>query len=186
MNLIDRLIDLARRTPYFHLYHADGTIYMERYWIVPSARPGSASKAGCYVATWRQPIRWILQKLGIAVRLHCIHTPDLDRAMHDHPWTFISVVLRGWYIEARPLRPESFLPTSSDPEEEMEQSHPRAAGGYALRRFYHRHKITAVSPGGVWTLFVTFRKRQPWGFYTPGGKIWWQVFESVHNNRPVQ
>jgi hypothetical protein len=61
----------------------------------------------------------------------------------------------------------------------------RCAGSLALRRFYHRHRITAVSPGGVWTLFVSFRKRQSWGFYTPSGKVWWWAFESVHNTKPI-
>lgn len=217
--VLDRVIDLARRTPYFHLYHADGTIYMERYWVVPSRDPGSASKEGCFVAGWRQrPIIWLLQRFGVAIRLHCIHSPDLDREMHDHPWTFASVVLRGWYAEARPQHPEraefavhaelldgdagkeipiftyeaarEAIHGPSRPGASLTKREPaverlRNRGSFALRRFYERHRITAVSPGGVWTLFVTFRKRQAWGFFTPRGKIWWWEFDSVHNNRPI-
>lgn len=180
--ILNRVIDLARRTPYFHLYHADGTLYMERYWVIRDAKSR--------VAHWEiEPLVWLFQKLGICIRLHCIHSPDLDREMHDHPWTFFSVVLRGWYEEARPYFPEraEFLGGALGSGMELRLSEPsttthRAAGSYALRRFYHRHRITAVSPGGVWTLFVTFRKRQVWGFYTEQGKVWWWKFESVHNN----
>lgn len=202
------LLKRAIRTPYFHLYHADGTKYMERYWLVPFA----SAKEGCYVATWRQPFIKLLQVLGIAVRLHWIHTPDLDRALHDHPWTFISKVLIGWYVEERPLCPEKIefnlhheplvlpVPTgritleqaallACPPMIEVEREPAvrtlRGPWSIALRRFYHRHRISAVSPGGVLTLFVSFRKRQSWGFFTPSGKQWWWVFESVHNNKPI-
>lgn len=208
MSLADKLIARSLARPYFHLYHGDGSLYMERYWLAPF----TSEKEGCYVATWREPVVWLLQKLGIAVRIHCIHTPDLDRALHDHPWTFVSVVLAGWYKEERPVQPQKAdfamqyellqLPPLDAPltlhDVEMHLNPPvvasirerceaavRGPGSIALRRFYHRHRIVAVSPGGVWTLFITFRKRQSWGFFTPKGKIWWWEFESVHNNKPV-
>lgn len=208
--LIEWLIARARRSPYFHLYHGDGSIYMERFWLV---RSGTHPDQGNAPATWREPFTWLLQKLGIAARLHCIYTPDLDRALHDHPWTFLSLVLRGWYYEERPVRPETatFLnyldPVVVRPPEgrpltvreaallidppvtpvlrEPSYKVVRLPGSLALRRFSDRHRISQVSAGGVWTLFVTFRKRQTWGFFTPKGKIWWWEFESVHNNKPI-
>lgn len=212
--IVQGLMLRAMRTPYFHLFHADGTLYMARYWLVPFA----GEKEGCYVATWRQPFTWLLQKLGVAVRIHDIRTADLDRALHDHPWTFASLVLRGYYIEERPERDNvvSFadfyepmklgvLPdiTAQRPLTEGEidllvnppvvliEREPstvtiRRAGSFALRRFHHRHRITEVSPGGVWTLFISFRKQQTWGFFTPKGKVWWWEFESVHNNAAIK
>lgn len=206
--LLDRVIERVKRRPYFHLYHGDGSLYMERYWVVPFAKRDE----GCFVATWRKPLHWLLQKLGIAVRLHCIHTPDLDRALHDHPWTFLSWVLIGSYTEERPSHPERtdfdkfaepmvmhvsdgrltlreidkiLNPPLVEVTREHVQRTVRGPGSVALRRFYHRHRISAVSPGGVLTLFVSFRKRQSWGFFTEQGKVWWWVFESVHNNKPI-
>lgn len=203
------LLRRAIRTPYFHLYHADGSTYMERFWLVPF---GNSTKHGCWTATWRQPFTWLCQKLDISIRLHWIHTPDLDRALHDHPWTFLSVVLIGSYTEERPTTPEKtefnvyaepfdmpvpdgrltlemaarlVNPPLVAVEREHVQRSLRGPGSVALRRFYHRHRISAVSPGGVLTLFVSFRKRQSWGFFTPQGKTWWWVFESVHNNKPI-
>lgn len=174
------LIARAQRTPYFHLHHADGSLYMERWWLVPFPVQGSAAAAGCYRAGWRQPLVWLFQRLGIAVRVHHICTADLDREMHDHPWTWMSVVLRGWYREA--------LPISNSYHQDGDQFvvGVRDTGSVGVRHFWQRHRVVDVSTGGAWTLFITFRKRQSWGFYTPQGKVWWWQFESVHNAYPVE
>lgn len=150
------LIARAKRTPYFHLHHADGTLYMERYWLLQT--------------------RWA------NARVHCIHTADLDRHMHDHPWSFISVVLRGFYLEHRPREIE---PIFFKDGAEWRTGLFRRVGSFAFRRATDRHRITTVSCGGVWTLFITFPKRQWWGFYTPSGKIHWKNYESVHNTQPI-
>lgn len=176
------LLERAWKTPYFHLHHADGSLYMERYWLVPFADAGTTSKEGCYRATWRQPLVWLLQKLDIAVRVHCIHTPDFDRHMHDHPWWFASCVLRGWYQEARPI---CDVPTFDANGREYAFTTVRREGSWARRGVFERHRIEAVSPGGVWTLFITGPKRQSWGFFTERGWIGWKDYESVHNNAPI-
>lgn len=62
-----------------HLYHWDGSFYMERY--------------GLFETRW------------LSARLHRIATPDFDRDMHDHPWPFVSVLLQGAYVEERPTFP---------------------------------------------------------------------------------
>lgn len=159
--IVDWLIARAKRTPYFHLHHADGSLYMERYWLFRT--------------------RWC------SAKIHGIHTPDLDRAMHDHPWSFISLVLRGAYIETRPLdpyMPDFFSIGDFGDFGERCTEHYRGAGSVAFRRYSDRHRITLVATWEeipVWTLFITFPKRQAWGFYTPEGKTWWWVYESVHN-----
>lgn len=181
--LADALIRRAKRTPYFHLYDADGSTYMERYWLVPYV--DKEDKPGCHNALWyRQPITWLVQRFGLAIRLHLIRRADNDRVMHDHPWDFWSTVLRGWYIEARPFdngRPCFTL----DCDDELDERTLRAQGSVAFRRATDRHRIVEVAPGGVWTLFVTSRPRHWWGFYTPIGKVYYQDYESRHNLEPV-
>lgn len=159
--LVDKLIAFAKRTPYFHLQHADGSSYMERYWVVRLGR------------------RWNKDYGLIGIRLHHILTPDLDRVLHDHPWAFISVVLRGWYIEHRPVTNSPCF------DGEMEKTYRtiRLVRSIAFRWWTDRHRITTVSTGGVWTLFVTFPKMQWWGFYTRLGKIYYQDYNSVHGGR---
>lgn len=159
--LVDWIITRAKRTPYFHLVHADGSMYMERYWLVKNF-------------------------FGFSARVHGIHTPDMDRAMHDHPWSFISIVMRGAYIETTPNRQNTidFHAVGAIGATEPQQERFRGTGSIAFHGFWHRHRVTLVTEWDylpVWTLFITFPKRQSWGFFTPDGKIWWWVYESVHN-----
>jgi hypothetical protein len=151
--LAERLIGRALRTPYFHLYHADGSLYMERYWL------RSYSAGG----------RW-------AARVHHIATPDLDRHMHDHPWDFVSIVLRGGYKELRPLS----IDPAFDGDEERSYLVDRRPGSIVLRLSTDRHRVVDVLPD-TWTLFITGPKRQWWGFHTETGKVHWRDYESVHN-----
>lgn len=124
-------------------------------------------------------------RLG-GVLLHRIDAPDPGLDLHDHPWAFLSVVLRGGYIE-----------------EWAETRH--ACQRWAtpqVRRWrrwsIHRmpltvaHRITAVEPGTV-TLVVRGRHRRRWGFYLPGGWIDWEEYPyderrpvAVDSNRPEE
>lgn len=158
--LIDKLIAYAKRTPFKHLYHADGSVYMERYWL----REYTNSKGG---------ERWF------AIRLHWIATPDLDRHLHDHPWSFVSLILRGCYTEARPVNVAPNFDAYGDCEEVYFNT--RRAGSLAFRWWTDRHRITEVSRGGVWTLFITFKWMHGWGFQTEHGKIYYRNYRSVHN-----
>lgn len=180
------LIARAKRTPYFHLHHADGSLYMERYWLVPSRayekEPDSRYSTLCKLH--KRPFGWLLQRFGVSVRIHRLHTPDLDRHMHDHPWPFVSVVLRGFYVEARPRQIEPAFFGDVHTVESM-QMRVRGTGSIAFRRATDRHSILSTSVGEVWTLFITFPKRQWWGFYTPSGKVHWKDYESVHNPYPI-
>lgn len=149
--LVDRLIARAKRTPYLHLFHADGTPYMERYWLLES--------------------RWL------SIKLHWIATADYDRHMHDHPWWFASLILRGWYVEERPM----FKEPSFD-RDGYERSHidVRRAGSFAFRKLGARHRICSVSLGGVWTLFINGPKARGWGFHTEEGWVHWRNYPSCH------
>ena len=42
----------------------------------------------------------ILETPWLACYLHSIRRPDSTRALHNHPWGFVSVLLRGGYTEA--------------------------------------------------------------------------------------
>lgn len=160
LELIARLaIKLATKNPYFHLKHADGSYYMERYWLIGP------------------------NFTGYTVRLHIGHTPDLDRAMHDHPWGFVSVVLRGWYHEQRPLVADPCF--DGDSPQEIATVTVREAGSIAKRRATDRHRISVVAPDGYVSLFIAGPKRHWWGFFTPKGKVHWQDYESAHNNTAI-
>jgi len=165
----DWLIARAQKTPYSHLEREDGRIYMRRFWLVPYDYIPSFGPIGCGPVGWNRPIAKILQLAGIAIRIHHIMKPDRDRHMHDHPWWWISIVLRGSYVEITPNPDgaEVWPTTASEPV----LGHIRHTGSIAIKRPTDRHKIAVVPPGGVWTLFITGPKRQEWGFYTETGKV---------------
>lgn len=136
--LVNWIIARAKRTPYFHL---EG--YMERYWLFPY---GSLP-------------------FGIAIRVHHILRSDTDRHLHDHPFNFISIVLRGGYFEERLAR--------SYGDVELRRKKWRGPGSIAFRRATDFHKLTLPvrADRSCWTLFISFRARQPWGFLVDGKKV---------------
>lgn len=152
------LIRRAMRTPYTHITSADGSqVYMRRYWLFNPYPADSSGKR----AWWKFPI---------SIRLHQIMREDDDRDLHDHPWNARTFILRGWYKEARPRQwcaMSNWSPTYLVP---------RHAGTTSPLRFGEYHRITGVSPGGVWTLFVTGRYRGTWGFLVNGKKVPWREY----------
>jgi len=150
MNFVDWFIQWIENRPYRkgHLYHADNSLYMKRYSIFET--------------------KWL------SARVHNIATEDRDVAMHDHPWSFISFVLRGAYLEERPM---TIMPCFiSDSCEESYGVKARRAGlKPAFRHATDRHRISWVAPN-TWTLFIYGPLRQWWGFYTPAGKIYFRDY----------
>lgn len=46
-------------------------------------------------------LRWFLipKNRFLKIYLHKFMRSDEDRALHDHPWSFLSIILRGGYFE---------------------------------------------------------------------------------------
>jgi hypothetical protein len=97
--------------------------------------------------------RWILFKLfGLKLYLHKLHTDDADRDLHDHPWNFASIILRGGYNELGP------------------------DGQWTRYRWLNIKKATdahrlVLLRYPTWTLLFVGRKSRDWGFHTPDGWI---------------
>jgi hypothetical protein len=140
MKLADRFIArITRRPPDFVIGGADNP-YLRRWFVIP-----------------RNPI--------FNIYLHEFLRSDDDRALHDHPWANLSLLLRGCYVE-----------------------HTIAAGGIEHREFFIAgmlrlrwtgriaHRIELFD-GPCWTLFITGPKYRTWGFHCPrAGWIPWQRF----------
>lgn len=148
--------------PYSNIHHADGSLYMER--------------------------RFILERKDEQhghVRLHHICTEDRDQHFHDHPFSFWSFVLTGGYCELRPRTrgPCFYSPHPFGKYEQVEEatSQWRYSGDFAYRHACDRHRIVYVLPD-TWTLVFAGPLRQWWGFYTKVGKIHWRDYETSHIN----
>lgn len=138
---------LALSRPYRHIYGPDGSIYMQRFWLF---NPYDVE----YARTWE----WLP-----SVRLHWIARPDSDRHLHDHPWAWRTIILKGWYVEERMVG----------------QMFRREAGYTGTLDFGEFHRIHEVPPEGVWTLFFTWRKQGTWGFLVDGAKVPYREYLNV-------
>jgi hypothetical protein len=154
----DYLIRRAMRTPYSAIIK-DGDLYMRRFWLFNPYPDTGAS--GSDRKPWRFPI---------SIRVHHIVLPDQDRDLHDHPWNARTVILRGGYTEERLMQirmSDDFTSTAQ---------FIRAPGDTATLAYGEYHRITSVSPGGVWTLFITGKYRGTWGFLVDGVKVQWRRY----------
>lgn len=141
MKFVDWLIAYAQTRSNFHLPG-----YMERFWLM---RYG-----------WQQ----------IAIRLHHILCSDEDRAFHDHPWWYLTVILRGEYTEVKPQWDRSGL--------YLGESRQRYTAGTVLfRPAKSWHRLEVPEGETTWTLFITGPWSQKWGFMiNPANKVRWEEY----------
>lgn len=110
-------------------------------------------------------LRWYLlpRNRWLNLYLHKFLRDDDDRAMHDHPWWFASLVLKGRYIE---FTTDGLVL--------------RERGSIAFRRATHRHRVELLGDKSnrtpCWTLILTGPKSRDWGFWCPYGFVPWKDF----------
>lgn len=165
------LIRRAQRTPYTPIMSRDGRdLYMQRWWLL---NPYGKDEQG-------EPTPARFSWLP-SVRIHHILRPDNDRHLHDHPWNARTIVLQGWYEEERPTSSN----TGQVPDEivkvgnQLRDVFKRRQGYTGRLLFGEYHRISEVSPGGVYTLFITWRKRGMWGFQVDGKKVPWREYLDI-------
>jgi len=117
-------------------------LYLTRYWLL-----------GHRVSKW-------------ALMLHRMHLPD-DACHHDHPWWFITMILRGGYTEEI-SRPDGSVVTRKN-----------RPGMILFRKAEHTHCIKELSPNGCTTLVLRGARSRSWGFHTPSGWVWWSTFLNI-------
>jgi len=108
--------------------------YLIRWWMIPRNREGNHYR-------------------------HCILKSDDDRALHDHPWDSVSVVLEGVLKE--------HLSDGSSRILEI--------GKPYFRKATDAHRLEVIE-GPVWTDFFTGPKVREWGFHCPQGWVHWKEF----------
>ncbi len=97
--------------------------------------------------------RWsIISTKWLSVYIHYINQADEDKHLHDHPWSFWSVILKGGYIELT----------------ESGRNHRRFLH-MAFRKKNTPHKIEVlIHP--TWSLVITGPGGRQWGYKV--GNIW--------------
>lgn len=124
---------------------------------IPSRRP--ISKIKPFQFRWREPLgkpecpyaHRTLLNLGLfSIRVHEWHRSDDKRFMHDHPWHFVTLVLRGSYTDV-----------SSQGRDVL------TAGSVRYRHAGHAHYVE-VPPAGAVTIILTSYVVRNWGFWVKG------------------
>jgi hypothetical protein len=112
--------------------------------------------------------RWALLFGVGSIRLHHWYRSDDKRAPHDHPWGFVTVVLRGSYTDVSfPLVPWTWSRATGSPSPGVlwgERRDVLRAGSVRRRPAQHVHTAD-VAAGGCWTLVLTGPNRRVWGFW---------------------
>lgn len=135
-----------------------------------------------------------------AIKLHNIVRDD-DICMHDHPWTYISIILKGGYVEQK-------VASEKEIDVNLKKGLPNEKGEYSYKGhrllsqytpgdylFYTKqikhpgnilyrpaktiHRLEIFQP--CWTLVITFKKIREWGFITKRGWIKWFEYKSTNN-----
>lgn len=113
----------------------------------------------------------ILETPWFGVFLHAIRRPDTDRHLHNHPWPFFSIILRGGYREKRKVGINGQRWT------EFEAPCVNRCG---VTDF---HAIESLHRTPTWTLMFVGRRRQDWGYATPWGFV---PHETYHAERRAE
>lgn len=172
---VDFLIRLAQRTPFVHIPG-----YMNRWWLIPY------TKFPAWVLKWFPFLRWIERKMP-ALRIHELLRSDNDRHLHDHPWPFVSVILRGGYWEERPLYDRAGLYTGC-------KVRWYGPGSILFRKAtdFHLLRLPSVPAKGMepqhcWTLFLTFAYQQKWGYLVhPAYKLRYEEYHKLHPSKDAE
>ena len=125
--------------------------------------------------------RWIFQCRWFTVRLHKTQLPDEYRA-HNHPWSFVSVILRGRYEEVLYTDITARVPFTTTVRRRR-----------FIPVFRHKDAFHRVIPvgGPSWSLVVTGPKRvdrfgdASWGFLHEGQVVPWRQDALTDTQRAI-
>lgn len=96
------------------------------------------------------------------IYLHRIYLSDNDRDFHDHPWSFVSFILQGGYIEHTP-----------------EGTHHFKSGAMITHAPEDLHWLEVPPGKTATTLVFTGPRKRTWGFQTLKGWIPYFSYKDV-------
>lgn len=122
----------------------------------------------------RYLLRWYIipRNPWLNIYLHQFLYDDEDRALHDHPWWFVSIMLKGKYYE---VTHTNFIE--------------RSAPSLVFRRALHAHRVMLEKTWDdhiaipCWTLVITGRVVRDWGFHCPQGWRHWKEFTAYNDGQ---
>lgn len=92
----------------------------------------------------------LLETPWTRIYVHNLCSSDPDPELHDHPWSFVSIILKGGYTEHTPLGVFE-----------------RKAGQIIFRQAGSPHHLELSE--SAWTMIITGKVVREWGFLTANG-----------------
>lgn len=123
-----------------------------------------------FIIGLRYLLRWyvIPRNPWLNVYLHQFLHDDEDRALHDHPWWFVSIMVWGRYSEVV-----------------ADKVIERRAPSIAFRKPTHAHRVMLwrefSEPVPCWTIVITGKVVRDWGFLCPQGWRHWKEFTAYND-----
>jgi hypothetical protein len=143
--------------------------WLDRWFAREEISGGGRCPAYLYRWTLFQPKRPAWWR-GFGIYVHKFVGDDWSFDLHDHPKRFISIGLKGAYVE---WTPDPFLSEWADIR------HPRVYRAPWVRTFPadHVHRLELLEPGKpCWTLVIVLRHVREWGFWHDGKFIPWRDY----------
>jgi hypothetical protein len=144
------------RAPDFVIHPENDPPYMRRWYLFGDGEPTRHPK---------------LRRAPFQVMLHQILADDDDRALHDHPWDNLTIVLEGRVRDhsaagSRDLGPGDML--------------------YREAAWAHRLQVSCFDQPHAWTLFIAGTNLREWGFHCPGrGWVHWSDFVAADDTGKI-
>lgn len=104
-------------------------------------------------------VRWRI--LGHHLKIHKFIRSDTD-CLHDHPWAFTSIIIKGSYTEITPSGSKKYY-----------------APCILYRPAKYIHRLEVDETKSTWTIVINFKKVRSWGFWTKSGWIYWRKYKAT-------
>lgn len=170
-----RILPIA--APHYYNDKRDDTLFQMPNWLrtfgfvcSPDFIVGGSAKP--YLQRW-----WILPRnRWFGIYLHKFERSDDDRALHDHPWRNVSILLTGSYIEEVPDFSEMNTPFTRIADLPRKRMLRKRGRVLVRTRATASHRVELIDGKPVWTLFITGPVNRDWGFHCDHGWIHWREF----------
>lgn len=118
-------------------------------WFLSKLEKKDIGNGAGQVFFWRYHL---LKTRWLGIYLHEFVRSDHDRCLHDHPWGFVAVIIRGGYMEQM-----------------ADGYYWRRPGSILWRPAKTAHRIEIPYGSRPWSLVFVGRKVRDCGFYTKDG-----------------
>ena len=100
----------------------------------------------------------LIERKNWQICLHIFKRSDV-RVLHDHPWSFVSLILWRGYVEETLSNRKRYWP-----------------GSLLFRDAKHVHRVELIKERSAVTLVWMGKRERQWGFHTIKGWIPWHKF----------